>query len=362
MTAVRSVTLWARAGLEGRMERFAEVVLRHRGAVVLLWLVLLVAGVAAAGGLSDRLSFDFSLPGQPGYEAEQRLVASYGVSSADTLVPVITVPDGQTVQSRRADVTAVFDTVRGKLPALRVVDLASTGNDTFVFDGGRRTFGLVQGAAPTGFGPGTEVALAPVLKQAAAERGLQSGLTSYAMLSAGDGSSGPSVLVETLLGAVGALVVLTFVFASFLALVPLVIAAVSILTTFLLVLGLTELTAVSFVVQFLISLVGLGVAIDYSLLLVSRWREERAHGHDNRCSPCYRLCCAASARAWTGRGSGRRGSPRAAGRRGRAPSCTGGGSRPVPRWWTCCPAPRPWTATAPQWSRPCTPRCARPPA
>jgi len=35
------------------------------------------------------------------------------------------------------------------------------------------------------------------------------------------------------------------------------------------------------VVQFLISLVGLGVAIDDSLLLVSRWREERAHGHDN---------------------------------------------------------------------------------
>ena len=62
---------------------------------------------------------------------------------------------------------------------------------------------------------------------------------------------------------------------------PLVIAAVSILTTFLLVLGLTYLTDVSFVVQFLIALVGLGVAIDYSLLLVSRWREERAHGLSN---------------------------------------------------------------------------------
>ena len=33
--------------------------------------------------------------------------------------------------------------------------------------------------------------------------------------------------------------------------------------------------------QFLIALIGLGVAIDYSLLLVSRWREERAHGHAN---------------------------------------------------------------------------------
>jgi len=34
-------------------------------------------------------------------------------------------------------------------------------------------------------------------------------------------------------------------------------------------------------VQFLVSLVGLGVAIDYSLLLVTRWREERAHGKSN---------------------------------------------------------------------------------
>ena len=89
------------------------------------------------------------------------------------------------------------------------------------------------------------------------------------------------MLAETLLGAVGALVVLLFVFASFLALVPMLIAAVSILTTFLIVLGLTTFTDVAFVVQFLISLVGLGVAIDYSLLVVSRWREERAHGATN---------------------------------------------------------------------------------
>ena len=101
------------------------------------------------------------------------------------------------------------------------------------------------------------------------------------MLSAGGESEGPSVLLETLLGAAGALLVLLFVFASFLALVPLLIAAVSILTTFLLVLGLTTFSDVSFVVQFLISLIGLGVAIDYSLLVVSRWREEREHGRSN---------------------------------------------------------------------------------
>ncbi len=263
------------------MQRFAEFVLRHRRMVAAVWLVLLVGGGAAAGRLSDRLTFDFSLPGQPGYEAERRLVDTFGVSSADTAVAVLTVPAGQTVQGRSAEVAAVFDTVRARLPQVRVVDLASTGDAAFVSDNGRSTFALVQGPAPTGFGPGTAAAVVPVLQQAAGSAGLQVGVTSYELLAAGGNSSGPSVLVETLFGAVGALAVLAFVFASFLALVPLAIAAVSILTTFLLVLGLTTLTDVSFVVQFLISLVGLGVAIDYSLLLVSRWREERAHGHDN---------------------------------------------------------------------------------
>jgi RND superfamily putative drug exporter len=92
------------------------------------------------------------------------------------------------------------------------------------------------------------------------------------------GGDGPGVLVEALLGGFGALIVLAFVFASFLAVVPIMMAVASIMTTFLLLLGLTEFTDVSPIVQFLVALVGLGVAIDYSLLVVSRWREERSHG------------------------------------------------------------------------------------
>jgi RND superfamily putative drug exporter len=66
-----------------------------------------------------------------------------------------------------------------------------------------------------------------------------------------------------------------------LALLPLLIAASSILTTLLVVLGVTTFASVSFIVLFLVSLVGLGVAIDYSLLIVTRWREEREHGREN---------------------------------------------------------------------------------
>ncbi|WP_138758263.1 MMPL family transporter [Modestobacter altitudinis] len=263
------------------MESLARFVLRHRLLVVLGWLVLFVAGGVAAGPVTDRLTFDFSLPGQPGYEAEEQLIATFGASTADTLVPVLTVPAGSSVAERQAEVAGVFDALRAAVPSVRVVDLASTGDDRFVTDDGRSTFALVQGPMPAGFGPGIEAQVQPAFEQAAAAAGLDTGLTSYVLLSAGGETEGPSVLVETLFGAVGALAVLLFVFASFLALVPLLIAAVSILTTFLLVLGLTYLTDVSFVVQFLIALVGLGVAIDYSLLLVSRWREERAHGRSN---------------------------------------------------------------------------------
>jgi putative drug exporter of the RND superfamily len=263
------------------VQTLARFVLRHRLLVALAWLGAFIAGGIAAGPATERLTFDFSLPGQPGYETEMRLVETFGSSTNDTLVATVTVPEGSTVQAEKAGIAQVFQAIRTELPQARVSDLAATGDDRFVTDDGRTTFALVQGPPIEGFGPGLESRLEPVLEQAAQRAGLEPGLTSYNMLAAGEETEGPSVLVETLLGAVGALAVLIFVFASFLALVPLIIAAVSILTTFLLVLGLTYLTDVSFVVQFLIALVGLGVAIDYSLLLVSRWREERAHGLDN---------------------------------------------------------------------------------
>ncbi|MDX6318920.1 MAG: putative drug exporter of the superfamily, partial [Nocardioidaceae bacterium] len=263
------------------MERLARFVMHHRRIVSLVWLLLFVAGGISASGLSSRLTFDFSLPGQPGDTAEQQLVSRFGASTDDTLVAVLHAPAGGTIASQHAGVASVFDSIAKRVPQARLIGPTGAASSGFVSDDGRTAYILVQGPPPQGFGPGLETRVGPVLTAAAARAHLQSGLTSYGMLSAGGDSNGPSVLVETLFGAAGALLVLIFVFASFLALLPMLIAAVSILTTFLLVYALTTITDVSFVVQFLISLIGLGVAIDYSLLLVSRWREERARGHDN---------------------------------------------------------------------------------
>jgi RND superfamily putative drug exporter len=55
-------------------------------------------------------------------------------------------------------------------------------------------------------------------------------------------------------------------------------AAIAIPVTFLLTWPIAIATDVSIFVEFLIALVGLGIAIDYALLVVMRWREERQRG------------------------------------------------------------------------------------
>ena len=90
----------------------------------------------------------------------------------------------------------------------------------------------------------------------------------------------PSSL-EALIACVLALFVLIFVFGSALAVVPLFVAISSIMTTFFALFLVTRFSSISPVVQFLVALVGLGVAIDYALLVSVRWREERTHGKTN---------------------------------------------------------------------------------
>ena len=89
------------------------------------------------------------------------------------------------------------------------------------------------------------------------------------------------MLTEALIGGLGCLVILFFVFGTLPAvLMPIVVAIAAILNTFTLVWILTYITNVSIIVQFLIALVGLGVAIDYALLMIFRFRDELREGED----------------------------------------------------------------------------------
>jgi putative drug exporter of the RND superfamily len=262
-------------------------VLAHKRTVVISWLVLTVVGIAVAGPAADALTPGYSVPGKEGWETNVAVAARYGDTGGITspLVPVVTLPEGKTVDATgvRAELAVIDDRLREALPGSRIASFASTGDRTFVSEEGQTTFALAYPPPD----PNSQWGEAPQAAKAASRAlagvtvaGEPVRLTGIDALmeDSGADNAGTSVLVETLIGGFGALLVLIFVFASFLALVPMLMAFVSIMTCFVPLLLLTKTTDVSPVVQFLIALIGLGVAIDYSLLVVSRWREERAHG------------------------------------------------------------------------------------
>jgi RND superfamily putative drug exporter len=80
--------------------------------------------------------------------------------------------------------------------------------------------------------------------------------------------------VSELLGILAALVVLLIVFRTFVAaFIPIMLAIVALATAFLLLFILAGLTDINTVTPILVSMIGLGVGIDYSLFIVTRFRQ-----------------------------------------------------------------------------------------
>jgi RND superfamily putative drug exporter len=266
------------------MTALTRFVLRHKALVALFWVAVAAVGVMTISGTTHRMTNDFSMPGQA-FRVDNQIVSQYGNGGDQApYVPVLTVPAGQTITnpSVAAATGRAFAALARAIPDVRIADYATTHNLAFLTRDGRSTFALVYTAPVSGFGGAN---LGPAIHRTllgAVPAGWHVGVTGAQLLENGQTQAkGTGIMAEAMIGAIGSLAILALVFASFLALLPLVIGGISVLGTFLLVGGLTEVTGVSQIVEFLIALVGLGVAIDYSLLVVSRWREERAAGRDN---------------------------------------------------------------------------------
>jgi RND superfamily putative drug exporter len=264
------------------MNALTHFVLGHKRLVLASWLVVTIAAFAAIGPAGSALTQEFPVPGQEGYETNRELAAIYG-SGGDIapLVPVVNLPEGTTVDSPAVEqeLAAAMAKVKAALPDARVASFASTGDRAFVSAGGRTTFAFVYIPSKGGVAPGQEEAQQAQAALAGVTVGGSpvevTGLDALRGAAGENEGTGAGVLIGTLLAALGALLVLIFVFRSFTALLPLLMAMVAIPTTFLLVWPVAAVTDVSVIVQFLVALIGLGIAIDYALLVVVRWREER---------------------------------------------------------------------------------------
>jgi putative drug exporter of the RND superfamily len=290
------------------LRNFTAFILRHKRFVALGWLVIAIAAFAATGPATSSLSQEFSLPGSESTEANEAIVRQFGNGGPRVngpLVAVVRLPEGTTVDSPGVteEMDGAFAGIAAAVEGGRAANFATTGDDVFVSDDRRTAYGVIwYTAGETAFEPAVD-ALEGARNAAASATvaGEPVRITGLDALSSSEGGGGgPSVLIEVLVGGVFALFILAFTFGSLTALVPLVVAAIAIPTTFLALWPIAVVTEVSIVVQFLIALIGLGVAVDYSLLIVMRWREEHVAGKSNRESVLESMAHAGSAVVFSG--------------------------------------------------------------
>ncbi len=241
------------------LERWTRVVLRFRLVVVALWLLVLVLGTWSATRLSPLLSNSFAVPGTDSERARQLLTRRFGDRTDGGFVVVF---DGARVPGLDRRLAAAAQAV----PTGRVGPARVAGGVTFAdvdttleLKQAKRYTNAVRKAV--GGEPRAYVTGQPAIQH------------DLDPVFASDLRRGEAVAV------VVALLVLLAVFGPSLAvLVPFVVAACTITATLGVVYLLANRLSMVTYVTNLVELIGLGLAVDYSLLVVHRYREELARG------------------------------------------------------------------------------------
>ena len=245
------------------LTRLAHLIVRHRWTVIGMWIVLTAFGAVAAGQVSSRWYQSTSIPGQPAYEASQRSLHAFDIGDRSPSVVVFHTHGDATKTTAIKDAMA---RVAASMPGAFTSSYFTTGDLMYLSKDRHTAFQELYPNGPARL----DLTTGANEIRATAAAGLPTGITVNvtgrdALDEASKDSSGKgaNVLVEAVSGGIGALLILLVGFA---------VAAV--LNTFTLVWGLTYLTDVSIIVQFLIALVGLGLGIDYALLMIFRFRDE----------------------------------------------------------------------------------------
>ena len=262
------------------LARLAHVIVRRRRWVIGAWIALSLFGAFSASQVSKRWFQSFSIPGYSAYEANKRTLERFGTGMQAPLVAVFHTTGDVTKATGIEQAIAKAAAVNRHS---RVASYWSTGSRAFVSKDGHTAFAEIFPPGSPTFSSDTHIKQTRAALKRATPSGISAYLTGRDALeqASSGGGKGPSVLTEGLIGGAGALVILFFVFGTLPAvLMPIAIAIAAILNTYSLVWALTYVTNVSIIVEFLIALVGLGVAIDYALLMIFRFRDELREGED----------------------------------------------------------------------------------
>lgn len=259
--------------------RLGDLTSRYRWPVLAAWLVVVLAGGAAGGGLFDRLAPADPLPASAeSMRAERRLdqVAPAGPQ----IVAVIRGPQPYD-PALAAGVTAVSRQIR-TFPGVRTVENLYDGHGGGIGADNRSTLmtvELVPGLSDDRREPledRVRAALRTIPAPVVLVGGDKLAERAFAEQSVRDLAVGESVAFALLV--VALLVILGGLLG---ALLPLLVAVATVAGTLLSLWAVTAVATVSEYGLNIVSLLGLALAIDYALVIVARYREERAGDGDH---------------------------------------------------------------------------------
>ncbi|MFI2363089.1 MMPL family transporter [Promicromonospora sp. NPDC019610] len=259
--------------------RLGRAVARHRGLVVLGWVLVLVVCGTASALLNKGTDDTFTIPGSESQDAMDHLDHVFPQVSGTSAQLVLLVPDGQQVDTA-ATRQAVSDAV-DRAGDVAQVEVASDPfdpdvDDAVSDDGLAANIGVQLTVDSTHVSDATLTDLSGIADDLAGEVG--DGARVY---TGGDAFADriPGLSSTEAVGLLIALVVLLLMFRTIIAAVmPLVTAVVGVGVSVSLVYLGTLFVPVSSTAPMLAVMIGLAVGIDYALFLLSRHRDQLAEG------------------------------------------------------------------------------------
>jgi putative drug exporter of the RND superfamily len=260
----------------GAWARWIRMCATHPWRVVLSWVGIIALLIVLVGSIGGSLRDEFDIPGSDTQKATDLIESRFASEQGSVLNVVFAAPAGQRLDTpaRRAAIEAAI--ARLKSPQFKPRDgkagLESVGDpfakSTFA-NNGRIAYAEAQ------FNETIEdkdrdqvVAVEDAVRQSVRAAGVTveyNGEAEFPPIEQGTSEA---------LGLLAAMIVLLIVFRAFTAmLIPIALAITALVTAFLLLFILAGLTDINTITPILVSMIGLGVGIDYSLFIVTRFRQ-----------------------------------------------------------------------------------------
>jgi RND superfamily putative drug exporter len=260
----------------GALARWTRACATHPWRVVFGWLGIVAILIVLVGTIGGSLKDEFEIPGSDTQKATDLIEAEFAEEQGGVLNLVFAAPAGERLDTPERE--AAIEEAIAKLktsefkPTADEAGVESVGDpfdeNTFS-DDGRIAYAEAQFDRVI-FEADREAVLA--VQETVRETVEPAGVTAEYN---GDAEFPPIEQgTQELLGLLAALVVLIVVFRTFVATgIPIALALTAVATAFILLFILAGLTDINTITPLLVSMIGLGVGIDYSLFIVTRFRQ-----------------------------------------------------------------------------------------